>query len=359
MHKLIYSAFLISLMISSASFAMEEEGWEDSSHSYSDLRKLKEIRIEKAAELDRILEEYREKGRPIGLAVACGSEEMPKKITEMFGSKVPVKENWISLDLLLTDSDSCRRGPHIRMDATNEHHWQQVVKYLKGKEIEVSTVAFTAFGPDIDSDLLRKTIMPVVKTGGLLIYPGYFPTDYGDNRSADRVEFGDLIVNFGALRSQYDPHYLSDLKNYHDPKGAFYHKEKELEKSTREWIKEFANRDEGEARQKLRARVYVNRVVSFNPDYLTQVQKGKLIRKDYLSPYPISQLFLKTDKDFTRDYLTYFKDYMTEIGFDSSSYKTYSKEKAEIYGVEEYVYPEDGTFDLAPYDRPSLVFIKQ
>ncbi|OJW52544.1 MAG: hypothetical protein BGO67_06305 [Alphaproteobacteria bacterium 41-28] len=361
MYKLIYSAFLISLIASSASIAMEGNE-KDESETVRLLPVEKENKsedidwflhpspnsqIEKPDELADMIKEYREKGKPIGLAWACHRDEMPKKIRKVFKSKTSPIENWISLDI-----QDC----HIRMDARNEQHVVQVCNWLKENGIEVSTVAFTAFGLDVNTPSWLS-VYSVVKKGGLLIDPTYFPT-YHRNPSADYSEFGDIFLGYNdTMDISYGNHFYQDVQNYHVTGGKFYQNQEALIASTMDWIEEKA-RHKGEAGKRLAAKVYANRVVSFKAELVSQwlpfIQNADVLNED------ASQLFSKRPEDFTRDYISYYREFMTEIGFDSSSYKVYSGNKADIYGVTKYVYPEDGTYSRIGYGgNISLVVTKQ
>jgi hypothetical protein len=371
MKKLMYPLFTVSLLISCSSFAMDNETI-DSHFSFNQPIQQKDILFEKQDEINQMIKEYHTKGTPISLAVACGSTEMPNKIKNEFKSLAPAKEQWLALDLLLTDKDKYRSGPHIRMDAMNVYHWSQLANYLKEQKVEVETIAFTAFGPGINSDLLKETIMPMVKKGGQLVWPSYFPTDTGHNKSADIQGVGDIWFQGSVLMTDYtltneDGRYINkgcffdNLKDYHFPEGKFYNNKEALFEATLEWIR----KDQNKAKREFAAKSYVNRIVSFDPKKITDLLNYKIRRRNDPNA---SFLFLKTPEEFTKDYIEYFREYMTEIGYDESSFKIYShafpneftkENQAELFGVEEYNYPKDGTFDLAGYGRPSLVLFKK
>lgn len=365
MKKLMYPLFAVSLLISCSSFAMDNENI-DSNFSFNQQIQQKDILFEKQDEINQMIKVYHTKGTPISLAVACGSTEMPNKIRDKFKSLAPAKEQWLALDLLLTDKDEYRSGPHIRMDATDKNHWSQLCNYLKEQKVEVETIAFTAFGPGINSDLLKETIMPIVKKGGQLVWPSYFPTDFGYNTSADIQVVGNISFNGCVLITAYNENnhegcFFENLKDYHFAEGKFYNNKKALFEATLEWIR----LDKNKAKKELAAKAYVNRIASFDPKKIEDLLDYKISRRN---DHNASFLFLKTPEEFTKDYIGYFREYMTQIGYDESSYNIYShafpdkftkENQAELFGVEEYNYPKDGTFDLAGYFRPSLVLFKK
>jgi hypothetical protein len=366
MKKLLSSTFLVSLLFITPTFAMMEEKEEgafgppllqtvslenqDKGEYDWSYNPPPHISIDEPEKLAEMIRQYREDGKPIGLAWACHTDEMPEKITEFFGSKVPPVENWISLNL-----HNC----HIRMDATKKTHVKQVCNWLNEKGIKVSTVAFTCIPPAIDSFLLRKHIMPIVKEGGSLIFPGYFPSHYTFNLSADCDEFGDLRVNnFGRFITKYKKkdidHFKLDLSKYHNPEKAFFHNEEALLASTLSWIEEFTGRKK-EAGKKLAARVYINRIIFFKPEHL-EIENPR-----EFDGVKVNNLFSKSPDEFTCDYIQSYRDYLNESGFDPSLYRICAtKPYADLFGVEEYVYPKDGTYDVTGRtSRASLVLIKK
>ncbi len=353
---------LTSFLFSTITFAMEDEKFDHL--EFSQNPSAFKVRFEKREELNEMILQYKMNGKPISLAVACGAKEMPRKIIDLFNSLKPANEQWVGLDLYLTDEDEYRSGPHIRMDATNKAHWEQVIQYLKDNEVEVDTVAFTAFAPSVNSALLREIIMPIVKKGGRLVYPAYFAIKVRQNESADCMYFGPqlLILNGRDLRGpKYLDEFKSSLKGYYMDQNSGYFKDTQaLEASIMAWdgMEEFTE----DAERRLAVKVFANRVTSFNSIYVDKVLKRQLL------PVNVDELFLKNPDEFSRDYIAFFRQYMTEIGFDPTSYKIYSKPThdseeqeninlAELYEVEEYIYPQDGTFDLAGYGNPSLVLI--
>lgn len=303
----------------------------------------------------------------------AGQQKCQIKFRDTFGSKVPPIERWIALDLYLTDEDPYRSGPHIRMDANNEDHWRQVADYLTQHDVQVQTVAFTAFGPSLESDILKKTILPIVKKGGLCIYPGYFATEYSSNTSADVDVFGDIwfCPIQGLLFPRFHDQFLQDVREYHISKIVT---SKDLllnlmkdEKHPIYFDVIRRGKLYSDAYKKLIAKIYVNRVSSFKPEYLDNKVWRALSSK--AREEVIKTAFSKLPEDFTRDYIVYFREYMEEIGYSPTTYESYSKaipnrdgsiaNLAQYYGVTEYVYAQDGTFDLSSYNRPSLVLIKQ
>lgn len=87
-----YSSFLISLFLSTHSFGMnsEDKDFFDSPQKQSALpRQEEKFAFEKQEELDQIIKQYRD-GQPVGLAVACGSTEMPNKIGIPLARKSPL-----------------------------------------------------------------------------------------------------------------------------------------------------------------------------------------------------------------------------------------------------------------------------
>lgn len=356
---LFVATFLSSCLLSTASFAMEDFD------PHLDGKKMVHIRFEKQGELDQIIKEYKETGKPISLAVACGSLEMPDKIENAFKSDVPAIENWISLDLYRQDckEDTTTGGPHIRMDANNERHWQEVAHYLEKNEVKIQTVALTICAPWVSDPIIQDTLLPLVQKEGQVIYPECFRT------IACFPQFDiDMECN---LTSKYgDFHgggpFVRGLASYHGSKGNCYQNQEALMASTMKWIGEYTS-SKLEAENRLAAKNFVNRVISFNLEYL---DNGKL-RNDKLEELASSQewdkvkhLFTKTDEQFAEDYFSYFKEYMNELDFDSSSYKIYysSQERQNVLykSAEDYVYPKDGTFKLTGYyGQPSLVLIKK
>lgn len=323
----------------------------------------KNIIFEKQEEINQMISEYHNKGKPINLAVACGSTEMPNKIKNEFKSLSPAKEQWLALDLLLTDKDDYHSGPHIRMDAIDTDHWSQLCKYLKEQKIEVETIAFTAFGPDIHSDLLKETIMPIVKKGGRLVWPSYFSTNYSDNKSADIMTFGNIFfmrymlqTNYNKFNSTEESPFLKDVKNYHSSEGDFHNNKEALFEATLKWTAS-PSMGESEAAKELAAKVYVNRVISFKSELLDDLLNYKIRRNDQDASF----LFSKKPEEFTKDFIGFFREYMTKIGYEESSYEIYSDNCAELYGVTEYKYPQDGTYSLVGYSgsSPSLVLFKK
>ncbi|OJW51006.1 MAG: hypothetical protein BGO67_11755 [Alphaproteobacteria bacterium 41-28] len=366
MKKLLSLTFLVSFLLIPPTFAMVE-GNDDGASSpplyqtvtleNQDKREYDwrnnpppHISIDEPEKLAEMIRQYREDGKPIGLAWACHTDEMPEKITEFFGSKVSAVENWISLDV-----SNC----HIRMDATKKTHIKQVCNWLNEHGIKVSTIAFTCIAPEPDSSLVQKHILPIVKEDGSLIFPGYFPSHYTFNSSADCKEFGNLRVDsFGRLVTKYKKkdidHFKSDLFNYHNPKGVFFHNEEAFLASTLSWIEEFTDR-KGEAGKKLAAGVYMNRIIFFKPEH-------RVIENTFeFDGVKVNNLFSKSPDEFTRDYIQSYRDYLNEIGFDPSLYRICAKKpQADLFRVEEYVYPEDGTYDVTGHtSQASLVLIKK
>lgn len=355
---------LTSLLFSSITFAMDNE---DIIYDYFSYYKRPDICIEKADELNNMIYEYKSNGTPISLAVACGSKEMPKKIIKGFHSEQPVNEQWIALDLLLTD-DSPAGAPHIRMDATNRRHWEQFAQYLKDNGIEVSTVAFTAFGPPVNSEILREIIMPIVKKGGHLVYPNYFSVNHCNNpeysQSADRRYFGTFMIRMrnkliikGCFNGKDCSTFFSNtLKGYYiDENSGYFQDRQALEEHIMKWDQ---LQEMQPAERDLAAKVFINRAIHYN-----------ILEGQYADPlnHDANVLFSRTPDEFSRDYIDFFRDYMTKIGFNPTSYKIYSKSYygpeeinlIKFYGTEPYVYPKDGTFNFLYGGGLSLVLIKQ
>lgn len=351
------STFLTSCLFSTASFAMENFD------PHLDAKTMVHIRFEKQGELDQIIKEYKETGKPISLAVACGSLEMPDKIRSGFHSSVPAIENWIGLDLYRQDSwgDITTGGPHIRMDANNAQHWQEIADYLKESNVEVQTVALTICAPWISSSIIQDTLLPLVKKGGQIVYPECF---------RNTACYPHFEILEGSLFSKYGDYYgggpfVSALERYHGPKGTCYQNQEALLESTMGWIGKYTS-SQKEAENRLEAKHFVNRVLSFNTEYLENGKPSwsKLEELGSRGEWDaVKYLFTKTDAQFAEEYFSYFKEYMQELGFDSSSYKIcYSSQELKnvLYkGAEDYVYPKDGTFKLTGYfGMPSLVLIK-
>jgi hypothetical protein len=341
-------------LVSTASFAMEEFD------PHRDAKTMTHIRFEKQDELNFFVKEYKEKGKPIGLAVACGSLEMPDKIMREFKSKVPAIENWIGLDLYSTDKSTIG-GPHIRMDAGNSQHWKEFAHYLKDNEVEVQTVALTICTPGVSSPIIHDTLLPLVKKGGLVIYPQCFHFLAGTCCTSTPMEI---------VRSEkYGERFFTSLKMYHDPMRAdSYHNKDALVYSTIRWIEETPSSMASarffsfkinpiEAEKKLEAKVFVNFISSFKSEYLNNGDLNRYKLRSELKT--IKTFFTKTTDEFLENYFIFFNEYMEELGFDSSSYKIFSSNKL-LKGVELYIYPEDGTFKLTGYcGNPSLVLIKK
>lgn len=366
-----FSAFLTSCLLSTVSYAMEG----------ADSRTMQNIRIEKKAELDQFIKEYRETGKPISLAVACGSKEMPEKITQYFHSSVPAVENWVGLDLFLTDQNPWG-GPHIRMDVNNTIHWQQVAHYLKENNVEVQTVALTIGFPAFSSSIFQESILPLVKKGGMVVYPECFRIS----------EAGRFALNHRhSLHSiKYGKNFDTGLWNYYNPEGTCYQNTEALLQDTMGWIEKSRSSmgtnvgDVGsfdinpiDTEKKLEARAFVSRITSVKTEFLdngkwlhSKQVDGKWIHNDiskklkelgieveYYDPIPV---FTKTEDEFSQDYFKFFKDYMDDLKLDISGYKIYSSQMPLLEGVEWYEYPKDGTLKLTYYGGlPSLVFTKK
>lgn len=350
---------LAFLFFSTITFAMGPEesilcgGWID--HCYANPKRFN-VNFEKLEELKYMIREYHQNETPISLAVACGSKEIPNKIIDLFESKEPAKEQWIGLDLLLTDEDD-RGGPHIRMDATNEIHWKQVVQYFKDNNVKVNTVAFTAFAPPVNSDTLRKDIMSIVKEGGRLIFPGRFAIDgHMFNKSADCEYTGifPVVLNGYTIKKlNHVDAFMTALTNYHIKQNSgYFENEQALKEHIMGWDGMKAITDDAERR--LAAKVFANRIMCFRIEYVRNILEHRMIPEDF------NELFSKNYKELSRDYIAFYREYMAEIGFDPTSYMIYTKdpELAELCKIEEYFYPQDGTFDLAGYGSPSLVITK-
>lgn len=334
---------------------------------YFDFEKMQNIRIEKRSELDRMIEEYNENGKPIGLAVACGSGEMPYKIENDFHSPVPAIENWIALDLYLTDNDPIRHGPHIRMDAGNTLHWQQVAAYLNENRVKVQSVALTIWLPSVSSPILHETILPLVKEGGTVVYPDCFRT----KRPSD------FIIDIGnfKLASRYYPGNSFDegLSSFYHPVGKCYQDKEALIQETMHWIEkvpgcfgDMLRISSIEAEKKLEAKVFVDRISSIKLDCLKEGKwdYDKLEAEGKINFYAgfkfYDDFYSKTEKEFAQNYFAWFKESLNELGFASSSYKLYASKEHLIEGLEPYEYPKDGTYSFTGYaGYPSLVLIKR
>lgn len=368
LRSFVFSTFLTSCLFSTASFAMDD----------FDPRAMQNIRIEKKAELDQFFKEYREAGKPISLAVACGSKEMPEKIAKDFHSSVPAVENWMALDLYITDQNSWG-GPHIRMDAHNPVHWHQVVDYLKENDIEVQTVALTTSFPAFSSSIFQESILPCVKKGGIVVYPECFRIS----------EAGCFALNRKLFSIKYGKKFDTGLWNYYHPDGTCYQNSEALFQETMRWI-ETTRSSMGtnvgsvdsfdinpiEAEKKLEAKVFVSRIMSVKPEFLdngkwlhSKQVDGTWVHNDiskklqelgievcHVVPLPV---FTKTEKEFAEEYFVFFKDYINELHLNISSYKVYSSQVPLLEGTEWYDYPKDGSLKLTYYGGlPSLVLIK-
>ena len=351
LRNLPFLALLLSCPLSTTSFAME-----DDFNFYHN--KLPNICIEKSQELKQFFSEYKEKGKPISLAVACGSWEMPEKIQNAFQSNVPAIENWIALDLYLTDKDKFRGGPHIRMDVNNTLHWQEVATYLKENGVEVQTVALTILTPSISSPILHDIILPLVKKGGMVVYPQYFSSD---------VKSKFYVSGTSFYCEAYGQEFENGLKSYRNPSSSYYLNKETLMETTIRWIGKLPGTIHhstlGDSEKKFEAKVYINRVASFKEEYFNNGQILTHKIKALGTPTGHSKhIFTKTEAEFTKDYLGYFKEYMAEA-YPSINYKIYcssQETKGELYGVEDYDYPKNGTFKLTGYaGDPSLVVIKK
>lgn len=185
------------------------------------------IKIRLPLDLQRILSEYRENGKPISIAVSCGDRELPWReyLTGTLGrddvnsnddhsdptlqfSSSPIdhkknKENFISIDPILGISPdmveiggSGRGAGHIVMDATNFDHWKQLAEFLKQNNIKVHQIIFTAGmgGPAVNLELnpeLVKTQLSMLESSGKLIEPYFFHYNPKYDKEYDSVS--DLI----------------------------------------------------------------------------------------------------------------------------------------------------------------------
>lgn len=337
---------LASCVVSTASFAMDDD--------------LQNIRFEKQAEMKQFIKEYKETGKPISLAVACGAQEMPYKIRQNFKSSALPTENWIGLDLYLNDQDGSRGGPHVRMDVKNAFHWQQFANYLKENDVEVQTVALTIMEPSISSSILHDIILPFVKKGGHVVYPECFPTDLSGKYMVSGIQFGCF---------SYGNDFEEGLKSFHARNSPWYQNKEKLRVDAEDFVQKnsltmggIEKKTFDESEKKLEAKVFVNRVTSFKTEYLND--NGRILIQAVKTSGMSSKtkpLFNKTEAEFAKDYLGWFKEYMME-SYPSLNYKIYcssQEQNGELYGVEDYVYPQDGTFKFTGYGgRPSLVLIK-
>lgn len=381
-------SLLATCLLSTTSFAMEPL------ETYVDMEKEKEIRFIRKATIEQYIKEYKEKGKPISLAVACRLGEMEEKITEHlwgFASSVPAIENWVSLDLC---------DAQILMDATNADHWKQTVGCFKENNVEFQTVALTICAPQVSSAILRDTIWPLVKKGGTVIYPECFRTG-NPFIFWERGAYNSLFSNnvhvrcSGNLSShKYGTKFDEGLWHYHNPQGRYYQNKEALveyamgwmDGTTRAVLQPSASGSDVcinpvEPEKRLEAKVFANCITSVKPEFLKdgewlyedrQLRDGLILREYKILEtlkalgikidafrIDVRPLFSKSQNEFAEDYYAFFKDYMRELGFDESSYKLYASKEHLLKGLEVYEYPKDGTFKPTGYRGwPSLVLRK-
>lgn len=306
------------------------------------------IRIERFPELHSIITSYKENGKPIALAVACGQYEIPFELSlrreerQNFMMKElhppiqdvikpnRIKESWVALDLLLTDNN-LMGGPHVRMDAGRENHWCQIIEYLKEKRVEISTIAMTAYGPDYSSRIVKNVLWPLLHQGGRIIYPHRVPLLQTDDM---------LVILTQGRFSMWTP-----LDKSSPCIGELVLQSQILVQQGKEGL-----------RKHLLDRVYkdkdsptLNKLDAYLHILLLElISGGKIITQEELlkvltqSPSSNLQAAIKARK---KEFIEYYKQVLGELGF--RNYKIYGTFKdAEALGLDVYQKGEEGYFPL-------------
>lgn len=386
----------------------------------STFKNLPHMRIEKQSDLEAMFKEYHDNKRPLALAVCCGCKEIPDRIRYIYpfystimervkdeyqrrgGSKArseeesheafeqilkavgaedypnflsfmcgfwipfvpydpnksgpPPQENWISLDLYLTDSDLRNGGPHIRMDVLKRDHWQELSKYLSLNSVKLRTIVITGYPPQFESPVLRDLILPLLEEGGQLVFRAYHASPY-----IAQSDFAP-INNNGKLFLSCLPSintYIEDVRRFHlEQTDTLYQNVEALIDKTMQWV---GKEEDSIILKKLKARVYANRVACFDKAYYEAVVMGKLDQKSFPDSNSTerSELFTKSETQLTQEGIEFFRQYLDEIQFPIQRYRIVAKPQvAAKYGLEEYTYPQDGTHPLVYDDGMRLVFVK-
>jgi hypothetical protein len=323
------------------------------------------IVFEQPEAVKKIINEYHDHGKPIGLAVGCQLGNMESNITSFYGSTVQPKENWIALDI---------KNAHIWMDVTDKAHWQQLSQYLKEHKVEIQTVALTGMKPDISSPILNDSILPLMQKGGLIVYPECFQLTDCFNQQ------------HGLYSKKYGGNWEKGISSYHNHKSLSYHNKEALIQETVGWIDQargtfgwgfYADVMPTPAAKRLEAKFFVSQISALKSAMLTDGEfdyskwagyitdgefdfnkwKKNIEMPCYSAPFI---LYTKKPNEFYEEYFIFFKEFMSESGYSSSIYKIYADPDNVVNGIEPYTYPKDGAFKLTGLrGEPSLVLFKQ